>query len=100
MSLRILTTDIFSLCRIVQARAATYRAADVVPVNGKAAKEVLQSKGSVLLDVRSPYESSKVSLIGAVNIPYSVEDPDMGPAALIKKGLYMGSAGGWWNGES
>lgn len=68
---------------------ASYRAADVSVVSGSAAKEALQSKDAVLLDVRSPYETSKVSILGAVNIPYSVEDPDMSPAGLIKKGLYM-----------
>lgn len=51
-----------------------------------------------LTGCRSPYESNKVPIIGAVTVPYTIEDPDMGPAGLIKKAAYLGACFGWWNG--
>jgi rhodanese-related sulfurtransferase len=91
-----------SLCRrthklSIEARASSY-SYSVTIADAQAAKQALQGKGSFLLDVRSPYEANKVPIIGAVNVPYTIEDPDMSPAGLLKKALYLGSCFGWWNG--
>jgi rhodanese-related sulfurtransferase len=57
----------------------------------------LMSQGWVLLDVRPPGETEKVSLLDAVNVPLFVEDPETSFGSLMKKAAAV-STGGWWLG--
>jgi len=57
----------------------------------------LMNQGWVLLDVRPPGETDKVSLLDAVNVPIFVEDESSSFGSLMKKAAAV-STGGWWLG--
>jgi rhodanese-related sulfurtransferase len=57
----------------------------------------LMREGWVLLDVRPPNETAKVSIAGAVEVPLFVPETRSDPASLLKR-FSTWSTGGWWLG--
>lgn len=73
--------------------AANVKSGKVLNVSPKEAGEMVRN-GWILLDVRPVSEASRAPLVGAVNVPLFIEDPDNSLGGLGKK-LAFKFTGGW-----